>query len=60
MFDRHEQLADFSLVLSPSIAIDEMVSRLRATSASHIRLQHFPVETAKALWRKIQRDPFWK
>ena len=60
MFDRHERLADFSLILSPSIATDEMMSRLRATSASHIRLQHFPVETAEALWREIQRDPFWK
>lgn len=59
MLERHERLDRFAMVLRPDLAVADMVERLRATDACHVRLQHFPVEAAEALWRELERDPLW-
>ena len=60
MFSDHEELPGFSLRLTREQPVDEMVEQLRSTDSTHIRLEHFPVETASALWNEMERNPFWR
>ena len=56
----HETLAGFATIIEPGTAIEDMVQRIRATPAPHIRLQHFPVDRAEALWQAQLDDPLWR
>lgn len=60
MLDRHESLPGFSLRLTKDQSIEEMLDRLRRSDAAHIRLEHFPLETAAELWRALEREPLWR
>lgn len=60
MFDRHEALPGFSLRLTKEQPVEEMLEQLRRTDAVHIRLEHFPVETAVELWSALEREPLWR
>ncbi len=59
MFEQARQLDGFAEIFTPGLPISEMVDRIRGTSAAHLRLQHFPVERAMALWRYVDRERLW-
>ena len=59
MFERARQLDGFAEILVPGLPVSEMIERIKGTSAAHIRLQHFPVERAMALWRYVDRERLW-
>lgn len=59
MFERAGQLDGFSEIIRPESSISEMLERITTTSAAHLRLQHFPVERAMALWRYVHRQQLW-
>jgi hypothetical protein len=59
MFEQARQLDGFSEILRPQSSISEMLGRITTTSAAHLRLQHFPVERAMALWRYVDRQQLW-
>lgn len=59
MFEQAGQLAGFSEIIRPESSISEMLERISTTSAAHLRLQHFPVERAMALWRYVDRGQLW-
>ena len=60
MFERADQLHGFTEVIRPDRPISEMLQRIATTSAAHLRLQHFPVERAMALWRYVDRQQLWR
>lgn len=60
MLDGYELLPGFSMVVTPDESIQDMRDRIRSTKASHIRLQHFPVERAMGLWHVLEADLFDK
>ncbi len=59
MLEHHRQLAGFSEIITPDLSISEALDRITTTSAAHLRLQHFPVERATALWRYVDRRQLW-
>lgn len=60
MLDRHRVLRGFAQTMKPQDPIAETLERVERTEASHIRLQHFPVERAQALWRYLERSRPWE
>jgi hypothetical protein len=59
MFEQHRQLTGFSEVIEPDCSISQMLDRVESTPAAHLRLQHFPVHRAKALWRHVHDRRLW-
>lgn len=59
MFEQHRQLTGFSEVITPDSSIPELLARVESTPAAHLRLQHFPVHRAMALWRHVHRRRLW-
>ena len=59
MFAKHEQLPDFSTCITPDKSVDQIMHIIRKTKASHIRLQHFPLDLAEALWHQLSNDRVW-
>ena len=59
MFSKHERLPGFSICITPDRSVDQIMNIIRETRASHIRLQHFPVSLAEALWVEMSRDRIW-
>lgn len=60
MMSAHEILPDFSLTVPAHLSIPEAVRAIRNSTASHIRLEHFPLEHAQAFWKEIQNGELWK
>jgi len=60
MFEHHRQLPGFSMVVTDALEPAEMMDRIRRSDATHVRLQHLPIEIARALWVEMERDPLWK
>ncbi len=60
MMRQHEQLPGFAMIVEPTDSIDDMLQRIRTTTACHIRIQHFPVERAQQLWAAQVDDPLWR
>lgn len=60
MFDQYEFLANFTTIVEPETSIEEMVGQIKTGSAPHVRLQHFPLEVARAVWQELEGDPIWK
>jgi len=60
MFSEYESLPDFSVKVSPRDSITEIKSRIRRTSAAHVRLEHFPLDRAQDLWEHIESGQLWK
>ena len=59
MFEQAGQLDGFSEIVRPESSISEMLDQITTTSAAYLRLQHFPVERAMALWRYVDRRQLW-
>lgn len=59
MFAQARQLEGFAEILLPGSPISALVDRIERTPAAHLRLQHFPVERAMALWRYVERGRLW-
>jgi len=59
MFSEHERLPGFSICITPDQPVDQIKNIIRETKASHIRLQHFPLSLAEALWVEMSRDRIW-
>ncbi len=60
MLPKHELLPEFSLTVSRTGNEYEIMSAIRQTDASHIRLDHFPLSKAEALWNLLEHDEIWK
>lgn len=60
MFSKHEHIPGFTLTISPSIAVDDMIALIHESNACHIRLENFPLETAVALWNKLRELEIWR
>jgi len=60
MFAKHEVLHDFSSVIEPDKSADEIMDIIRQDKACHIRLQHFPLALATALWHQLKDDRVWR
>lgn len=60
MFSEHEHIPGFNVTITPETAIDDMMRSIRQSNACHIRLQHFPVETAAALWKELKEVEIWR
>jgi hypothetical protein len=56
MFRQHRWLPGFSQVIRPGPSPEAIVQTIRATSACHIRLQHFPLALAQSLWPLLSND----
>jgi hypothetical protein len=59
MLEQCRVLNGFTQIIKPSAPISETVERVEATSATHLRLQHFPVERAMGLWRHVNAKRLW-
>lgn len=59
MLDRCRVLSGFTELIKPSASITDMVERIERTTATHLRLQHFPVERAMMLWRYVYNKRLW-
>jgi hypothetical protein len=59
MLEQCRVLNGFTQIIEPSASIIEMVERVEKTSATHLRLQHFPVERAMGLWRYVHDMRLW-
>lgn len=59
MFSKHELLPDFSTYITPNKSADKIMDIIRKTKACHIRLQHFPLNLAEALWHQLSNDRIW-
>jgi len=59
MFEKHEILHGFSLIIEPNRSPAEIAQTMRETSCSHIRLQHFPLGLAEAVWDEIKDEAIW-
>jgi len=59
MFPCCEYLPGFGLTVSPAESIAEIKNRIRDSGASHIRLEHFPLDKAQRLWKNIQHGQLW-
>ena len=60
MFSEHEALPGFSVTIRPGLSVREMKERIEKSDASHIRLEHFPLKKARALWRELKTGELWK
>lgn len=60
MFSRHEHIPGFTLTVTPNISVDKMIALIRESNACHTRLQHFPPETADALWKELKKTEIWR
>lgn len=60
MFAHHELLPHFATIIEPKIVVEDMLTRIRTNPACQVRLQHFPVEQAEALWHELRDDPVWR
>lgn len=60
MLSRHEVLPRFTQVVRPGGPVSGMVEAIRKTSACHIRLQHFPLTTARELWTALRGCEVWR
>lgn len=59
MMPAHELLHDVSLTVQPQLPVPDILHRIRNSTASHVRLEHFPLDTAQALWREIRNGELW-
>jgi len=53
MLADYEHLPNFTLILRNDMSIATMVDKLLNQQYVHVRLQHFPLEKAQALWQEI-------
>ena len=60
MFSEYEVLRGFSLTLKQSQSLSEMKSSIRKSTAPHVRIVHFPLDRARALWREMEQGQLWK
>lgn len=60
MMEQHRLLPGFSMIVTDDLEPTEMMDRIRRSEATHVRLQHLPLELAQALWAEMERDPLWK
>lgn len=60
MFERASMLTGFTAVFSPQSSIGDMLQRFESTTAQHLRLTHFPIERAMALWRYVDAAQLWR
>jgi hypothetical protein len=60
MMPTHEVLPELSLTVPAHLPIPDILHLIRHSTASHIRLEHFPLESAQALWREIQHGELWQ
>lgn len=60
MLPDHQHLPGFSALVEPTEPLDDMVEKLRATPAAHIRLQRFPLDVAQRLWERLADEPWWR
>ena len=60
MFATHELLPDFSLTVQSHLSIPDMLHLIHHSTASHIRLEHFPLDHAQALWKQIENGELWE
>ena len=59
MLSTYEVLPDFSLTVPSHLPIPDILHLIRHSTASHIRLEHFPLDHAQALWTHIQNGELW-
>ncbi len=59
MLSRHEVLPGFSLIVSPDKSVEESISTIRLSNASHVRLQHLPLDYAQTLWKELKSSDIW-
>ena len=54
MFQEHEVLSGFSHIFSSSQTAPEIIDITQRSTCCHFRLEHFPVDKAKAVWEKLR------
>jgi len=60
MMPEHELLPDVSLTVQPRLPTPDILHRIRESDAIHVRLEHFPLDAAQALWREIRNGELWR
>lgn len=60
MLEQCRNLPDFSESISATTPIQTVLHRISNTSATHIRLEHFPVGRAATVWWYLDRDVLWR
>jgi hypothetical protein len=60
MFKRHEVLHGFTENVEMERSPDNIAAKIRKSEACHIRLQHFPLALAEAVWHRLKDDPVWR
>lgn len=60
MFSEYEHLPEFSTCITPDISLDQIMDVIRKSKACHIRLEHFPLNLAEALWDQLSHERIWR
>ena len=60
MLSAHELLPYFSLTVPAHLSIPEIRHRIRDTTASHVRLENFPLAHAQALGTHLRQGELWR
>ncbi|MFZ9017787.1 MAG: hypothetical protein ACO23O_12415 [Ilumatobacteraceae bacterium] len=60
MMTRHRVLRGFSIRILPLTPVADVLGTIERTSAVHLRLEHFPVERAKAVWHYLDTELLWR
>jgi len=60
MLSDHEFLPGFVFEARPEQSNVEIICQIRNSQAPHIRLNHFPLEKARSLWKHLENGQIWK
>jgi hypothetical protein len=59
MFSEHAWLPGFSLTIRPEDPISDSIEKIEQQTPCHIRIEHFPLDRAEALWEEFLAREIW-
>ena len=60
MFSKHEILRHFSEAISADKSPDDIMHQIETSKVCHLRLAHFPLQLAEAVWRRMRDTRVWE
>lgn len=60
MMPNHEVLTDFSVTITADTPVADSIEVIKQSRACHIRVEHFPLHVALALWEEFRCLEIWK
>ena len=59
LFANHEYLPNFSSKVSPTGSARDIANKIQQSTTAHIRLEHFPLQHAQAVWQILHHQQIW-